>query len=82
MSIPGVLVLFTLGDHLWVACRFSERTRRLLFVAECAAGFLLFKYTLPPLSVPLAGLGNLVLVGLLAVGVVGRLRQGLAHPSR
>ena len=82
LLLPGVLVLFTLGDHLWVACRFSERTRSLLFAGECAAGFLLFKYTLPPLSVPLAGLGNLVLVGLLAVGVVGRLRQGLAHPSR
>jgi hypothetical protein len=82
LLLPGVLFLFTLGDQFWATCGFSERTRSLLFAAECAAGFLLFKYTLPPLSVPLAGLGNLVLVGLLAVGVVGRLRQGLAHPSR
>jgi hypothetical protein len=51
---------------------------RWLFACEALMGFLVLKYVWPPLLFPLAGVGNLVLVLLIATGVVGRLlrRQG------
>jgi len=78
LILPGVLLLFVVGDSFWRHCGFAERTMRWLFACEALMGFLVLKYVWPPLQFPLAGVGNLVLVLLIATGVVGRLlrRQG------
>ena len=72
LILPGTLVLFSLGDHFWQTCGFSVRGARWLLAFEYIVGFLLFKYSLAPLGAPLAGLGNLLLLILFGVGLVGR----------
>ena len=69
LILPGALLLFAAGDRLWEACGLPASTTRALFTLECLAGFLLFKYLLGNLNVPLAGWGNVTLLILLAVAV-------------
>jgi hypothetical protein len=72
LLLPGVLVLLCTGDVLWRECGFQAPVRRVLFGLECVMGILMLKYFLAPLGFPLAALGNLVLVSLLAAAVAGR----------
>jgi hypothetical protein len=71
LVLPGVLFLLCTGDILWRKCGFHAPARRWLFGLECAMAVLMLKYVLAPFGVPLAALGNLILVLLLAAAVAG-----------
>jgi len=74
LILPGVLVFLSCGDLVWQGCGFSRSTTRWLWTTECVMAVFLWKYSLPGMAMPLAGVGNVLLILLLAIGVAGHLR--------
>jgi hypothetical protein len=81
LMLPGALVLFSVGDRIWSDCGFTARAHGWLLAIESLTGFLLLKYVLPPFSIPLAGLGYMLLAALLATGVAWRLLHADRVPT-
>jgi len=75
LILPGLLVLLTMGDTIWRGCGLRPGIRRMAFAAECTAGILMFTDIMPPLTMPLAAVGDALLALLLALAAASRFRN-------